>query len=66
VPVPFSVPPVTVDSAAFSNGNRFAGHHRFVNRGRSLDNLAVDGHALTGSDSQTVARLHVLERDVAL
>ena len=43
---------------------RFAGQHRLVDVARSFDDAAVDGNLLAGPDSQPIADLHVLERDI--
>ena len=42
--------------------HRFAGHHRFVERGAALDHLAVDRHLLAGAHAQAVADRDRVER----
>ncbi len=48
------------------DGNRLASHHRLVHAARALANDAVHGNALSWPDSQSIADLDVLQRDVAL
>jgi hypothetical protein len=44
--------------------HRLAGHHRFIDGTASLDDLAVDGHTLSGAHAQPIADDHLIERDV--
>ena len=56
---------MTSSPAAFATGHRLAGEHRLVDRGRALDDDAVDREAVAGPDPQQVAGLDLLERDAA-
>ena len=48
----------------FFDGNWFAGDHRFIDRGRAVEDDAVDRNFFAGPDAQTVAGLHPIQRHV--
>ena len=48
----------------FFDGNGFAGDHRLVDRTAAFEHDAIDGNALSGTDAQAVAGLHLFERNV--
>ena len=66
VPVPLTVPPVTVLPGGLLDRNRLARDHRLVDRRRAVDHDAIDRNALAGPHAQAIADVHVLERNVAL
>ena len=64
VPVPLTVPPVTLLPGCLFDGDRLARHHRLVHGVVPLDDDAVDGHSLAGTHAQPIADVHVFERHV--
>ena len=64
VPVVLSVAPMTSAAGGHLDRDRLAGEHAGVDRGRALDDDAVDRHLLAGPDPEQVADHDRLERDV--
>ena len=54
-PVRLIVPPITRSPAPLAHRHRLAGEHRLVDRGRAVDDLAVDRDALAGPHEDEVA-----------
>ncbi len=48
------------------DGDRLTRDHRFVDRRATLDDDAVNGHLVAGTDPQAIADFHVLQRDLLL
>ncbi len=61
-PEPFSVPPVTLAPALFSTGTGSPVSIEFVNRARSVYDLAVHRDLLARANPQPVADMDVLQR----
>ena len=66
VPLTTSVAPITRSPGTPIDRNRFAAHHRLVNRGRPFNDDAVDRNLFAGPHAQDVANLNVGERNVLL
>ena len=56
LPVPLTVPPVTLVAGRLLDRDRLAGDHRFVDGAAALEHDAVDRHLLAGPHAQPVAR----------
>ena len=63
LPVPLTVPPVTLSPSALFHRERFAGDHRLFHAGMTFDDFAIHGHFVAGHDSQPVADSHLIERN---
>ena len=66
VPVRFAVAPMTWSPGRLSTGDGLAGEHRLVDRGRAVDDGAVDGDVLAGPDADEVADGYLVEGHVDL
>jgi len=64
LPVPLSVPPVTLFAGVLLGRNRFAGDERLIHAGMPFEHHAVHGHLFAGPHAEPVARLHPVERNV--
>ena len=63
LPVPLTVPPVTLSPTDLFHRERLAGDHRLLDVGAAFQDHAVHGHLVTGNHAQLVADLHLVERD---
>ena len=64
-PVIFTVAPITRLPAVLQNRHRFAGDHGFINRTDPVEHHAIDRYFFTRTDPQSIAGLHLIQRNVA-
>ena len=66
LPVPLTVPPVTLIAGRLLDRHRLARNHGFIDRARSFEHHAIHRNFLARPHAQTVADLHLVERNVLL
>ena len=63
-PLPLIVAPITFVAERLLDRDRFAGQHRLIDAGAALEHLAIDRHLLARTHAQTIADVHVGQRNV--